>query len=196
MREPLPPAPPGSDPPVQSTIDNALEGARRLLSNLDGSVHHEPPFRLVFVCEGEAFDLAVRRIARFALLLSVVLAGIVAIGAVPRLIGLIVLAWLGGIALAYGIAWRRRREHGRVLVDFEAERVDAEPRRGEPFGVSLAGAKLRVVAATDALAPLWLWLVLADGRALRLAKSDDEGLAPIVSIFRRYHVPIERDAGG
>jgi hypothetical protein len=179
---------------VQSTIDDALDGARRLLSNLDGSVHHDAPFRLVFVCDGEAFDHAVRRITRFALLLCVVLSAIVAVGAVPRLIGLIVLAWLGGVALAMAIARKRRREHGRVLVDFEAERVDAEPRRGEPFTSSLAGAKLRVVAATDALAPLWLWLVLADGRALRLAKSDDLGLAPIVSLFRRYHVPIERDA--
>jgi hypothetical protein len=179
---------------VQSKIDSVLEGARRILSNLDGSVHHEPPFRLVFVCDGDAFDLAVRRIARFALLLSVVLSGIVAVGAVPRLIGLIVLVWLGGIVVALAIAHKRRREHGRVLVDFEAERIDAEPRRGEPFTASLAGAKLRVVAATDAIAPLWLWLVLADGRALRLAKSDDPGLAPIVSIFRGYHVKVERDA--
>lgn len=180
--------------PLQSTIDGSLERARRLLSNLDGSVHHEAPFRLVFVCEGEAFDLAVQRITRFALLLSAVLGGIVALGVVPRLIGLVVLAWLVGVALAIAIAWKRRREHGRVLVDFEAERVDAEPRRGRPFSASLDGAKLRVVAATDALAPLWLWLVLADGRALRLAKSDDPGLAPVVSVFRRYHVSVERDA--
>ena len=180
---------------MQSSIDSSLESSRRLLSNLDGSVHHEAPFRLVFICEGEAFDLAVRRITRFALLLSAALGGIVALGIVPRLLGLIVLAWLVGVALALAIAWKRRREHGRVLVDFETERVDAEPRRGDPFSASLDGAKLRIVAATDALAPLWLWLELADGRALRLAKSDDPGLAPIVSIFRRYHVRVERDAG-
>lgn len=179
---------------MSGPIDSALSSARRVLSTLDGSVYHDAPFRLVFDCQGEAFDLAVTRISRFAMLLCVALLGIVATGAVPRLIALIVLAWLAGIAAAVVVAARRRREHGRVLVDFDQERVLVEPRAGAAFDAPLAGSKLRVVASTDALAPLWLWLVLADGRAQRLAKSDDRGLDPVVSIFRRYGVRVERDA--
>jgi hypothetical protein len=113
---------------------------------------------------------------------------------VPRLLGTIVAAWLLGVLAARLVARRRRAQHGRFLVDFEAERVSAEPMRGPSYEAPLEGARLRVVAATDALAPLWLWLVLGDGRALRLAKADDPALSSIVRMFRTHGVPVERDA--
>ena len=163
---------------------------RVLVQNLDANVVHDAPFVLACACEGAALDLAVRRVSLFAFTLSAIITLIVALRAAPFPIIAIAITWSGGAGIAHLFAARRRRQHGRFVIDFEHESATREAPSGTDTRPIGKDAVLEIVESIDALAPYWLLLHPTRALTWRIAKGTAAELQPIVRLFREYHVEV------
>ncbi len=179
--------------PDRALHDDVMANGRALARNLECGASHVPPFLLATRCEGAALDLAIRRVAAFALVLSGILCVVVLSGAAPFPIITVALVW-GGCALG-GVIWvvRRRRTLGEFLVDFERERVvQWRPRRGTSDVHTWSSDALVVVDdAPDEHALRWIELRLPSATGatlLRLARADAREAQALSRLFRTYGV--------
>jgi len=161
-----------------------------LVQNLDANVVHDAPFVLACACEGGALDLAIRRVSLFALTLSAIITLIVALRAAPFPIIAIAITWSGGAAIAHLFAARRRRQHGRFVIDFEHASATREGRTRTDTQPIDKDASVEIVESIDALAPYWLLLHPTRALTWRIAKGTARDLQPVVRLFREYHVVV------
>ncbi|AUX24470.1 hypothetical protein SOCEGT47_050080 [Sorangium cellulosum] len=162
-----------------------------LLSNADGTIRADGPDVLVCECRGDGIDLAVRRVATFALVVSLIIAGLVTARAAPFPIVFIAVAWSACAIAALLLVRRRRRLHGVFRLDFERAELTHEGigfRRTFPIqmiaGVSTPPAQ-DAEADDPGLSPRWLLLHLSNGERLRLAKAPPYALGPALAFLRR-----------
>lgn len=181
---------------VASAFDGVVERGRKLVSNHDGVVAHDPPFALACECQGLALDLAVRRISLVALALSAIISAIVATGAAPLPILAIALVWTLGAVGARLFARARRREHGRMLLDFEHDTLLHAPRGGPARRIAL-GRETRISTenSVDEGAPFWLVLTAPGGEKVRLARGRAEELLRVVQLFKSYQYKVDASWG-
>lgn len=170
-------------------FDVVMADGRALVSNVECSARHVPPFLLATVCEGTALDGAIRRVSAFALVLSAIITGVVAFGAAPWPIVFIAVLWGGPALGALAYAARRRRTLGRFLVDFEGERLVhwavGTDRSVELSLSSDASVEVEPVEGEEAMR----WIELRASRArLRLARADAREAAAIGRLFRTYGI--------
>jgi hypothetical protein len=178
-----------------SRFELVRERGRKLCDNYDARAFHDAPFVIAFECEGRAFDLAIRRISLFALVLSAIIAGIVLLGAAPRPILLISLVWAGGAGAVRWVARARRRQHGHFVVDFENDRLGRAPLAGGVEEVPLGrGTQVRVWNSVDEGAPFWLVVIDPRGVVSRLLRGRPEELLPVVRVFRSYNYDVDARA--
>lgn len=169
----------------------AVPDGHILLSNADGTIRAHGPDVLVCECRGDAIDLAVRRVATFALVVSFIIAGLVTARAAPFPILFIAVVWTAGAIAALWVVRRRRRMHGVFRLDFEQAEIVQEGlgfRRTFPIqmitGVSTPPAQDAEVDEPG-LSPRWLLLHLSNGERLRLAKAPPYALGPALAFLRR-----------
>lgn len=173
----------------------ALARGRTLLRGNESLICLEEPFLLAARSEGMALELAVRRVTGFAFLLSGVVAVFVGVGAAPPHIAAIVAVWLAGAIAARVFIARRRREHGRILIDLEAGTVHAHTLAGEDLCVPLASFAGSTERSGDVDAPLWLMLSADAQRPrrrlrLRLGRGAPTDIRRVVTLLRSHHVPV------
>ncbi|KYF72461.1 hypothetical protein [Sorangium cellulosum] len=165
-----------------------------LLSNADGTILALGPTVLVCDCPGDGLDLAVRRVAAFALTASLVIVGIVAARAAPFPIVFIAATWTAAATAALLFVRRRRRFHGRFRLDFERAEIVQEGRGFRRIFPVQAIARVSTPPALDAevdepgLAPRWLLLQLSTGERLRLGKGPAYALGPALAFLKRAGV--------
>ncbi len=166
-------------------------GGRKLIDNLDGTAHYEEPFLLGCECRGQALDLAIRRVSVAALTLSAIISLIVAVRAAPLPIAGIAAFWASASAIARIFAAKRRRQHGRFIVDFEHDLVTQESMSRDRVDYALgAGSSIRVESSIDAQAPFWLLFREKDGNNLRLARGTADELRRVLQLFRSYNIDV------
>lgn len=173
--------------------DDVMSNGRALARNPECAASHAPPFLLATTCEGAAVDLAIRRVATFALVLSGILCVVVPVGGAPLPMLGVPIVW-GASALG-AIAWvlRRRRSLGAFLVDFEHERVvhwAPKRSRGEAHAWT-TDARLVVDDAPDEHALRWVELRIPSGArttVLRIARADEREARALCRLFRTYRV--------
>lgn len=162
--------------------------SRVLLQNPDGVVTLEGPTRLVVVCEGRALEQVIRRVSTFALVVSAIVSAIALSGAAPRPMALATLTWVVPAIAARAWAARRRREHGRIVIDLEARHVHAATRAGARE-LPLDDAARVVLEEADDPGDHARWLLLCRGAdRLRLAYAPPLDLRPILFELRRHGV--------
>ncbi|WP_437284963.1 hypothetical protein [Sorangium sp. So ce406] len=165
-----------------------------LLSNADGAILAHGPTVLVCDCPGDTLDLAVRRVAAFALTASLIIVGIVAARAAPFPIVFIAATWTAGATAALLFVRRRRRFHGRFRLDFERAEIVQEGRGFRRIFPVEAIARVSTPPALDVevdepgLAPRWLLLHLSTGEQLRLGKAPAYALGPALAFLKRAGV--------
>ncbi|WP_437791748.1 hypothetical protein [Sorangium sp. So ce693] len=165
-----------------------------LLSNTDGTILAQGPAVLVCECRGDGLDLAVHRVATFALVASLVVAGIVTARAAPFPILFIAGTWTAGATAALLAVRRRRRLHGLFRLDFERHELIQDGRgfrRTLPIQ-AIVGVSTPPASDTDVdepgLAPRWLLLHLSTGEQLRLGRAPAYALGPALAFLRRAGV--------
>ncbi|AUX45267.1 hypothetical protein SOCE26_067480 [Sorangium cellulosum] len=165
-----------------------------LLSNADGAILAHGDEVLVCDCQGDGLDLAVRRVATFALVASIIIASIVTARAAPLPILFIAVTWAAGATAALLAVRRRRRLHGVFRLDFERGEIVQEGRgfrrifpMGTVVGVSTPPA-LDAEVDEPGLAPRWLLLHLANGETLRLGRAPAYALGPALAFLKRAGV--------
>jgi hypothetical protein len=154
-------------------------------------VCHVEPFLLATRCEAAAFDAAVRRVTLFAFVLSAVVTALIAIGAVPRPMAIIVSVWVAGALGGRAFARRRRRQLGAALIDFEHGRIERFPLRGPRVDRTLDGATARTETSSDEEGPIWLVLQWPDGDRVRLCRGNVQEIDRVLVLLRRYKVPVD-----
>lgn len=160
---------------------------RPLVRNVEAKVFVIDPFLVASICTGTPLETAVAKVSAFAFVLSAIIAVLVFVGAAPKPIGGIAVMWLvTGIAARLYVR-RRRREHGRFVVDFEASTIAGETVDGEPIALGLGG--VRILPAVDEALPLSVCLEAA-GRRLRFARTSEEDATKLLYFFRKYNVRI------
>lgn len=172
-----------------------MRGEDVLLSNADGTILAHGPAVLVCECRGEGLDLAVRRIATFALTAALIIGGLVAARAAPWPILLVAATWSAGATASLLLVRRRRRLHGLFRIDFERGEILQEGRgfrRVFPASAIEAVSTPPVVGDAEAddpgLAPRWLLLRLSTGEQLRLGKAPPYALGPALAFLKRAGV--------
>ncbi|WP_437313805.1 hypothetical protein [Sorangium sp. So ce385] len=165
-----------------------------LLSNADGAIRALGPAVLVCECPGDGLDLAVRRVAAFALTASLIIVGIVAARAAPSPILFIAGTWTAGATAALLVVRRRRRLHGLFRLDFERAEIVQEGRGFRRTYPIQAIARVSTPPASDAdvdepgLTPRWLLLHLSTGEQLRLGRAPAYALGPALAFLKRAGV--------
>ncbi len=171
-----------------------LEEGRTLARSGETRIAVLDPFLMAARSTGENLELGIRRVTTFAFVLSGIVGTLILSGAAPWMLGVIVASWLLASLLARLFAARRRREHGSVLIDFEAGRVQATTLTGDELDWPLEQVLVRTDRSADEQAPIWLLLV-AGRRLLRLGRATEENAERTLAVFRRYHVRVERSTG-
>lgn len=179
--------------PDRATFERVHAEGRVLARNPECVVAHVAPFLLATRCDGAVLDVAIRRVAAFALVLSSILVVVVATRAAPLPIVAVPAVWGGGALGAVAWVVRRRRRLGTFLLDFEGERVVRWP----PTGAASASivrrwtADARVVVGDAPHDDALRWIELSPGDAgisLRIARVDAEGARAVTRLFRTYRV--------
>ncbi len=147
------------------------------------------PFLCAARSDDGVFELLVQRFTAFTAILSIVLGALLLQGAIPRLLGLVVGCWIAAVLAARLYLRLRRREFGRVLVDFERGECRGQRRSGQEFRADLADVRLATERALDNDAPVWLLLELAGG-PLRLGRATSADANRIITLFRTHHVEV------
>jgi hypothetical protein len=159
--------------------------SRWLLRNVDGSAHQEGALRLVFLCEGRVAQHVVRRVTAFAFVVSGVVGTMAAVRAAPLPVGLVALLWLGAAIAARLWARRRRRQHGRVTIDFDRGVVEAQTSAGDT-SVPLDETVTITLTDPDDPGDFPRWLLLRRGPlTLRLARGYPDELRQVLYVLRR-----------
>lgn len=178
---------------IEAAWSSVAERGRIVLSNLDGTVRIDAPFVLACECRGLALETAIARVSLFAFVLTAIVTAIVAVGAAPWPMLSISLVWASAGVGARIFAARRRREHGRFVVDFEHERILHAPDRSSPRELALAkGTRVVVEKSTDATAPFWLVVETPARVRLRIARGRSDEVEPLLRTFRQYHLGVDR----
>lgn len=177
--------------PERAELERVLEGGRVLARNPECVVAHAPPFQLATRCDGAVLDVAVRRVAAFALVLSAILVVVVATRAAPLPIIAVPALWGGAASCAVAWVVRRRRRLGTFLLDFEHERI-LQWRPNAALSIArrwTPDARVVVGDAPHDDALRWVEFTLAEtGISLRVARVDAAGATALTRIFRTYRV--------
>lgn len=184
--------------PDRAGHEEVMRNGRVLARNVECAASYVAPFLLATTCEGAAVDLAVRRVAAFALVLSGILCVVVPVGGAPLFMLGVPGVWAGSALGALAWVLRRRRALGAFLVDFERERVvHWRPNRvvSEVHGWT-SDAALVVDDAPEEHALRWVELRIpagsrsAPGRTtvLRIARADAQEAQALGRLFRTYGV--------
>ncbi|NUP04453.1 MAG: hypothetical protein HOW73_00140 [Polyangiaceae bacterium] len=181
----------------------ALEHGRVLLRAKESLIAFDAPFLLACRSEGAVLELAIFRVTAFAFLLSGVIGTLVALRAAPPHIGAVVAVWLVGSVVARVFVRRRRGEHGRILLDFEAMSLHARTLAGTEYRLPLSECRIRTELSEDGEAPVWIILFSTtdEGKGpkqlkLRLGRGAEHEVDRVLTVLRSHHVAVERwDAG-
>jgi hypothetical protein len=134
-------------------------------------------------------ELLVRRVVQFALVLSSILLLLIAIGAVPWLVGTIAAVWLLMCAGATLYVRRRRTELGESLMDLDVGVCRIEPLSGEPRAYPLGDLRVETRRSADASAPVWV-LLRVGKRTFRLGRGTEPDAERLLGILRGFHVKV------
>jgi hypothetical protein len=171
-------------------FDKTLAEGRRLLVSAE-SVVAMSPLLLAARSEGTLVELIVRRVVQFALVLSAILALLIAIGAVPALVGTIVGVWLlmcGGAKL---FVKRRRGELGEMMVDLDAGVCRVETLDGQSRSLRLSELSVETSRSADESAPVWV-VVRFGRRKFRMGRGAESDAERLLGILRGFHVKVAR----
>ncbi|EYF05834.1 hypothetical protein [Chondromyces apiculatus] len=170
-----------------------MTAGETLLANNDCTIEAQGPLVLCCECQGAALDLGVRAVTTFVLVIATIVAGLVAVRAVPWPMGFIPATWVVVALVARWLLRRRRFLHGKFRVDFERGEITQEGRgfaRRWPTS-AIEVATLPIVTGPDAdqaepgMESRWLELHLRDGARLRLGKGPGHALRPAVALLRK-----------
>jgi hypothetical protein len=168
-------------------VSSADVAPRVLLRNEDGTVTLEGE-ALVAVCDGRALDHVVRRVSTFAFAVGALVATLAVTGIAPRAIGLFVVTWTAAAGAARCWARKRRREHGRIVVDLDARAVRAATHAG-PRELPLDDQATFEIEGLDDPGDHARWLLLRRGEVrFRLGHAPPAELRPILVAIRRHGI--------
>jgi len=171
-----------------------MDEGRTLVKGGEARVVMVDPFLLAARSTGASLELGIRRVTTFAFVLSAIIGTLLVTGLVPRMLGVIVALWLVAAVTARIVAAKRRHQHGWVLIDFEAGRVEARTLAGDELVAPLDTARVVTDRSADEQAPVWIILAIP-GRMLRLGRASEEDAERTLAVFRRHHVRVERGHG-
>lgn len=188
-------APTSADP--IPCIERVLAEGRPLLSTRESLIALDAPFLLAARSEGATLDLAVRRVTAFAFVLSSVVGLLVLSRVAPTPLAAIVTVWLVASIGARLFLRRRRRQHGRFLLDFDRGRVFGEALDGASIDAPLGGFRVRTVRSGDEESPIWILLVSPE-HVIRLGRGPEEAVDRVLATLRGQRLSVDRahDAGG
>jgi hypothetical protein len=171
-------------------FQKTLAEGRRLLVSTESMVAMSP-LLVVARSEGTLVELMVRRVVQFTLVLSSILALLIAIGAVPFLVGSIAAVWLLMCAVATLYVRRRRGELGEMLLDLDLGTCRIETLSGTSSSVALADLSVETSRSADESAPVWV-LVRVGRRCFRMGRGTEPDAERLLGILRGFHVKVSR----
>lgn len=156
----------------------------------DAEIALAPPFKLAAASDCAALESVVRRVSVFAGLLILVLGALAAIGAIPRLLLAMPLAWAAALALAWSAVARARSRHGRIVIDLLEGRFRGRTRAGRSVEGPVEALIIRQEASSDEALPFWL-VATFPGGSLRLGRVNEASRAVVLHALRSHHVRID-----
>ncbi len=167
-----------------------MANGRRLLSSAETTVAMES-MKLVASSDCPIIEGAVRRITLFAAVLTLIIGALIITGAAPPILLAVLTTWVIGCTSAVVYVVRRKRRHGRALLDFEHEVCEVEPLRGRAISTGLAGVRIETRRSADESAPIWV-ILLAGSRTFYLGRGPEADAERLLGILRSFHIPVKR----
>ncbi len=145
-------------------FERACHSGRVVLVGPSCRVVRDGPLLIAGRCEAPEFESAIRWISRFAFGLAAIVAGLVAIEAIPRLFGLISLGWFVPALVARAYARARARRLGCYLLDLDLGRIEHRSVRGVVRHLDTEELRVTTYPAAGEL-----WVVAHAGRGAPIA---------------------------
>jgi hypothetical protein len=176
----------------EARFDRAQSEGRPLLVATHCRVVRDGPLLVAGSCDAPELTSAIRWISRFAFALAAVVAGLVAIGAIPRLFTLIAMGWFVPAVAARLFLRKRRAEFGRYLLDLDAgwlvhQSVDGLGREWPTDSVVVR----REVRGGES----WLVAARRGARPVALGRGDADDIARMLVALRQQRLRVEDPEG-
>lgn len=176
----------------ESRFAAATREGRPILVARESRIVYVEPFILAAEVEPGFLDLAIRRVTTIAFILATIVGGIVISGSAPKMIGFIAGAWFVPACIARIYNHRRKKQLGKVLVDFERERLERMPRTGAVEAFSLSDVVIEITEAEDGETPWWVVARPRGHGLIRLGMGTNDDVRRLSFVFRRYGVAVKK----
>jgi hypothetical protein len=169
-------------------FERAQSEGRLLLVATHCRVVRDGPLLVAGSCDAPELTSAIRWISRFAFALAAVVAGLVAIGAIPRLFTLIAMGWFVPAVAARLFLRKRRAQFGRYLLDLDTGCLVHESVDG--FGLEWPTDSI-VVRREVRAGESWLVAIRPGSSPIALGRGDADDIARMVVALRQQRLRVE-----
>ncbi len=177
---------------ARGSFDDVLANGRKLLSSAETTIAMDC-LTLVAISDCAIIESAVRRVVAFASVLTLVIGTLIVTGAAPPILLFVLATWVFGCICAVGYVLRRKRRHGRAVLDFENECCEVEPLRGRATSAGLADVRIETRRSADESAPIWI-VLLTKSTVFYLGRGREDDAERLLGILRAFHIPVKRTA--